>query len=318
MLQQVERAHTITILWKMHWEKENQGQNLHCGTSLKTTRALIFCSIFYYTDAFPNTNQISVQNSIKSRSLNLGAFLFILFYKPCHIQLITMQSKCYHFFFRWCFSLLPSCQSEAQEVDEHVCQISVLETSASVPSTCYTDSDSVGVEDVNRRWCGRDVIPAVSFKHTEKDGAGTNFHNSRMFYWMLWSAVAETIIPNMEQSLKINCLFEIYHVFLISYVYLCAWWWQEDAIFLPAFPSCKQQSQTMVIRYGLASKAGCRNSSSINSPELMIIGCLLSKPLQGNPEELCQKAIKCFDQWRKSCIKYTLLQGQTANLHNDI
>lgn len=190
MLQQVERAHTITILWKMHREKENQGQNLHCGTSLKTTRALIFCSIFYYTDAFPNTNQISFQNSIKSRSLNLGAFLFILFYKPCHIQLITMQSNCYHFFFFVDVSLF--CQaarvkhkklmntSVKSQFLKHlqVCQAHVTLTATVLEWKTWTDAD-VGETSFQ-------LLASNTLKRTEPEQISTTVGCSTECYEVLW------------------------------------------------------------------------------------------------------------------------------------
>lgn len=96
---------------------------------------------YYYSD-------ISVQNSL----LKIGAKNWVLFL----ILQTLSHSADYHaeqilsgFFYVFLSS--QTAKVNHRDDDEHVCQISVVETSASVPNTCYADSDSGGVEDVNRR-----------------------------------------------------------------------------------------------------------------------------------------------------------------------
>lgn len=159
------------------------------------------------------------------------------------------------------------------------CQAHVTLTATVEEWKTWTDAD-VGETSLQ-------LLASNRHPRAEEDGAGTNFHNSRMFHWILWLAVEDTAIPNMEQNLKMKCLLEIYHMFLIQHMTVVKWCY---------FPPCI--SQTMAIRYGLASKAGCKK---IASP-LTVLGLwLLVASLASHYKEIlkekqCQKATRCFDQ----------------------
>lgn len=152
-----------------------------------------------------------------------------------------MQSKYFHFFFfffmfpspaklpKWIRETLMNTSVKSQLLKHlQVCQAHVTLTATVQEWKMWTDAD-VGETSLQ-------LLASSRHSRTEEDGAWTNFHNSRMFSWILWVAVDDTESQNGTEFDEL--LLEIIH----SWLRMCAWWWwrQEDAVFLPAFPNFRQ------------------------------------------------------------------------------
>lgn len=185
---------------------------------------------------------------IISRSLNLGAVFDST--NPVTFSWLPCRANSFSFFFffmfpspaklpKWIIQKLMNTSVKSQLLKHlQVYQAHVTLTATVEERKMWTDADA-GETSLQ-------LLASNTHSHTEGDGARTNFHNSQMLSWILWVDVDDSVNPKMEQNRITSCLKFITHSW--SYVLVCAWWWQEDAVFLLAFPDFRQQSQTMAIR----------------------------------------------------------------------